>query len=146
MNHYLKKGVKFECQGSSNCCVSRNSYGYVYLSKFDLKRLLKFFKLESDIFIKKFCSKKNGYLHLKEKDKTGNCIFLNDKKCTIYVSRPEQCRTWPFWPENMNSKTWKNDIVNFCPGIGKGKFFSYDRIKKILNNDRLNDKKIIKIK
>ena len=42
MNHYLKKGVKFECQGSSNCCVSRNSYGYVYLSKFDLKRLLFF--------------------------------------------------------------------------------------------------------
>ena len=33
----FKKGINFKCQGSSNCCVSRGNYGYVYLSKKDLK-------------------------------------------------------------------------------------------------------------
>ena len=43
-NDIIKKGTKFECQGSGNCCVSRNSYGYVYLSKKDLIRLSKHMK------------------------------------------------------------------------------------------------------
>ena len=30
------KGIKFKCQGSANCCVSRGSYGFVFLSKKDL--------------------------------------------------------------------------------------------------------------
>ena len=28
-----------------------------------------------------------------------------------------QCRTWPFWPENMSSKAWTS-IAAFCPGVG----------------------------
>ena len=35
----FKNGIKFQCQGSANCCVSRGSYGYVYLSKKDINTL-----------------------------------------------------------------------------------------------------------
>ena len=38
----IKDGIKFECQGSGNCCVSRGSYGFVYLSLTDLKRFSNF--------------------------------------------------------------------------------------------------------
>ena len=38
-NNIFKNGIKFQCQGSSNCCVSRGMYGYVYLSKKDAKNL-----------------------------------------------------------------------------------------------------------
>ena len=31
-----QNGIRFQCQGSGKCCVSRESYGYVYLSKKDL--------------------------------------------------------------------------------------------------------------
>ena len=31
-----KEGIKFECQSSGNCCVSRGSYGFVYLSLKDI--------------------------------------------------------------------------------------------------------------
>ena len=42
-----EKGIKFQCQGSANCCVSRGSYGFVFLSKKDLSRLVKYFKTTS---------------------------------------------------------------------------------------------------
>ena len=33
-----KSGIRFECQGSGNCCVSRESYGFVNLSDKDIIR------------------------------------------------------------------------------------------------------------
>ena len=105
-----EKGIKFKCQGSSKCCVSRGTYGFVYLSEKDLKKISYFLKIKTEIFKKKFCQYTNKFLHLKEVNKNGNCIFLKEKKCTIYNARPTQCRTWPFWAENMNSKKWNQDI------------------------------------
>ena len=123
-----EKGIKFKCQGSANCCVSRGSYGFVFLSKKDLSRLVKYFKTTSINFIKNFCLKSDGYIHLKEIKNNGECIFLKNKKCTIYKARPTQCRTWPFWKENMNAKKWNENITKFCPGIGKGKLYSKEKI------------------
>ena len=40
----IEKGIRFECQGSGNCCVSRGTYGFVYLSKKDIKKLSDGFK------------------------------------------------------------------------------------------------------
>ncbi len=37
-----KKGIRFECQGSGKCCVSRDSYGFVYLSDNDLIEIAKY--------------------------------------------------------------------------------------------------------
>ena len=134
------KGIRFECQGSGNCCVSRGSYGYVYLSKKDIKNLSIGLKITQKNFIRNYCEKTDGYIHLKElKKNKGNCIFLIDKMCSVYKSRPIQCRTWPFWPENMNSKDWNNDIAKNCPGIGKGKIISKKEILKQIKIDYENE-------
>ncbi len=37
--HFYKDGIRFECQGEGKCCVTRGSYGYVYLSFSDRRRL-----------------------------------------------------------------------------------------------------------
>ncbi len=138
------KGINFECQGSSNCCVSRGNYGYVYLSKKDLTNLAKYLNLSTDIFEKKYCEFSEGYLHLRELNINGNCQFLKNKKCSIYSARPIQCRTWPFWKENMNTKKWKEELIDFCPGIGKGRLISASTIQKKINRELKNDKQIIK--
>ena len=140
----LKNGIKFSCQSSGNCCVSRGEHGYVYLSKKDLKKLSSHFNLEIKDFKKKYCSKTDGFIHLKElKKNNGNCIFLNEKRCTVYKSRPIQCRTWPFWNENMNAKTWNNSISKNCPGIGKGKLIKKYQILKFLKQDDDNEFSIL---
>ncbi|MDC1296574.1 YkgJ family cysteine cluster protein [Alphaproteobacteria bacterium] len=143
-NINFDNGIKFECQGSSNCCVSRESYGYVYLSKKDVNRFSSFMKLKITDFIKLYCEKTDGFLHLKESLKNKNCQFLNNKKCTVYKARPTQCRTWPFWRENMNAKTWNKEISKFCPGIGKGNKISKNKIDKSIELDLKNELDILK--
>ena len=141
-----KNGIKFKCQGSSNCCISRGNHGFVFLSNKDLNRLSKHFNLSKNEFIEKYCESTDNYIHLKEISKIGECIFLINKKCSVYKSRPTQCRTWPFWPENMKSKTWNKDVLNFCPGIGKGKLFNKEKIEKIIEEDKKNANEIHIIK
>ena len=142
-----KKGIKFECQGSGNCCVSRGSYGYVYLSKIDLKRFSKDFNISVKKFKEKYCQVTDGFIHLNEKKNLkGKCLFLKKNKCSVYKSRPSQCRTWPFWNENMDAKIWNGDISLNCPGIGKGKNIKSDTIKKYLKEDYKNERLIFKSK
>ena len=44
----------------------------------------------------------------------------------------------------MNTKRWNNEVINFCPGIGSGEFFSKDKINDIIRIDKYNTKNIIK--
>ena len=139
-----KEGIKFECQGSSNCCVSRGSYGYVYLSKKDIIKLSKFKKIKIKEFVDLYCDKTDGFTHLKEDIKNKECQFLDKKKCTVYEARPIQCRTWPFWSENMKAKTWSSEVKKFCPGVGKGKIFTQNKINKIIKQDKENENEMLK--
>lgn len=142
-----KNGIRFECQGSGKCCVSRGSYGFVYLSDNDIQRFSKYFKLSLQKFKDKYCQMTDGFIHLTEKNKfEGKCIFLKNKKCSVYKSRPSQCRTWPFWNENMNAKIWNEDISINCPGVGKGNIIPSEAIKNLLKKDLENEKSIFKKK
>lgn len=127
------KGVRFECQGSGKCCVSRGQYGFVYMNLADRKRMAKVVGLSTTAFAKQHCSQTDGVWHLKEDTANGDCRFLEGgNRCGVYEGRPEQCRTWPFWPEVMNAKTWKKEVAAFCPGIGKGKLHSAKEIAETM--------------
>jgi Fe-S-cluster containining protein len=128
--NFWSEGIRFECQGSGKCCVSRDDYGYVYLSLADQKRFAKYFKLSLKDFRKKYCERTEGFWHLT--NPTSACQFLQDKRCTVYEARPTQCRTWPFWPENMKAKVWNEEVASFCPGVGKGRLYSAKEIKGIM--------------
>ncbi|MGZ5280435.1 MAG: YkgJ family cysteine cluster protein, partial [Pseudobdellovibrionaceae bacterium] len=54
-------------------------------------------------------------------------------------ARPIQCRTWPFWPDVMNAKTWKKEVVTFCPGVGKGPIISAAKIRKVMKEQALSE-------
>ena len=86
-NYFFKKEIKFKCQGSSNCCVSRGLYGFVYLSNKDALKIANFLNISNKIFKKKYCEITDGYLHLKEIHKNGNCQFLDKKKMfNLYIA------------------------------------------------------------
>jgi len=40
------------------------------------------------------------------------CVFLKDKKCSIYDARPQQCKNYPFWSHIDLKKE-----MEFCPGL-----------------------------
>jgi len=134
---WWSKGVKFECTGSGKCCVSREEYGYVYLTLKDRQRLASYFKSPTRKFTREYCTSEDGLFYLK--DFTRSCRFLQGTRCGVYEARPAQCRTWPFWPENMKAKNWTKEVASFCPGVGKGKLYGADEIRELLKLDPLNE-------
>lgn len=144
---FHQRGLHFQCQGSGKCCMSRGEYGYVYLTKSDARRMAKVLKLTTSEFKKKYCQVTEGILHLVQPKDTLNCQFLKDNRCEVYEGRPTQCRTWPFWPENMNAKAWKRDVVNFCPGAKiktKNSLKSYDYIESQLKEQTASEEELLK--
>lgn len=128
-----KEGLRFQCQGSGKCCVSRGGYGYVYVNQRDRQRFAKHLKIPTRQFTRDYCRKTDGWYHLKDLD--GPCIFLKGTRCSTYEARPTQCRTWPFWPENLKAKTWTKEVASYCPGIGKGPLIPAKEIQKSLGQD-----------
>ncbi|NQZ00320.1 MAG: YkgJ family cysteine cluster protein [Bdellovibrionales bacterium] len=127
---FFDKPFRFECQGSGKCCVSRGEYGHVYLTLQDRKDMAKAMGIPTASFTKTHCTNDDGVYRLKDNADGPECRFLNSKKqCDVYEGRPTQCRTWPFWPENMNAKTWTKEIATFCPGVGKGRVVPKESVK-----------------
>ncbi len=139
---WTPKNLKFKCQGSGNCCVSRGEYGFVFLTLTDRKMMAKELGISLKRFEKQYCQVTGGNYHLIEDENRTNCIFLEDNKCEVYKARPTQCRTWPFWPEVMNAKDWKSDVEKFCPGVGKGKTWTPPEMKKILAEQEISNKEL----
>jgi len=142
--NFYKNGLKFECQGSGKCCTSHGEYGFVFLTLEDRKRIAKQLKISTLQFTKNYCQKNKGLFHLREDLGNPDCLFLKNKRCSIYSARPTQCRTWPFWPEVLNAKTWRKDVASFCPGVGKGKLHSKEEIHHSMMEQYETERNLLK--
>lgn len=138
-DEWMSSGLRFECQQSGRCCTSHGEFGFVYLTREDRAKMAKHLGLTAAEFKQKYCEKTDGIWHLIERKGNPDCLFLKGKQCGVYEARPTQCRTWPFWPDNMNAKTWKSEIAAFCPGIGKGPVRSLEEIKQQVAEQKRSD-------
>lgn len=128
--NFYRDGIRFACQGEGRCCVTRGRYGHVYLSFSDRRRLAVRHRMSTSEFTALYAKKVDGLFELRY---TGNdCPFFQDNRCRVYEARPWQCRTWPFWPENMNSRVWENEVASWCPGAGKGRLYTAEEIENFL--------------
>lgn len=125
---FWENGIQFQCQGSGNCCVSRGGYGYVYMTLEDRRRMANHLKMKTKSFTAQYCDQEDGIWKLKESPNS-DCTFLKDKRCSVYEGRPTQCRTWPFWPEILNAKTWSGEVAAGCPGVGRGRVWTKQEIE-----------------
>ncbi len=117
MKPWFKDGLRFKCTGCGQCCTG--SAGAVWFSPEEADAMAKHLDMELTEFIKKYTRRIGNRLSLTEIKRDGNydCVFLDGKRCTIYDVRPKQCRTYPWWPENVNSpQDWKEEGVR-CEGI-----------------------------
>jgi len=141
-------GLKFTCTQCGNCCTG--PAGFVWISEVEISRLAGHLQLSVEEVVERYCRTVAGRLSLKERrTPEGNydCIFLKEqpadpssgtappnrrKTCSIYAFRPLQCRTWPFWPENLSSKrSWKISGKR-CHGMGRGnRHFTFKQIQAL---------------
>lgn len=95
-------------------------------------------------FTRRYCASEDGWFYIKPASADAKkpaqdhaCRFLDGKRCSVYEGRPAQCRTWPFWPENMRAKAWDSEVIQFCPGVGKGRLYGAEEIRGLLAEDPL---------
>ncbi len=130
---WWQDGVRFACQGSGKCCVNYGTHGNVYVTRADRRRLAAELGIPTAKFTRQYCRKEHDAFLLD--DPGPACRFLEGRRCGVYDARPTQCRTWPFWPENMKPKSWAK-VAAFCPGVGKGSVVSAETIAEILREQR----------
>ncbi len=107
-------GACLTCDGI--CCNGEK--GFIWVNKDEIKSIAAFLGIDDGDFINNYL-RKQGYKHSIKELKTGDnyaCLFFDRKKtgCTIYDVRPEQCRTYPFWPF---FKTNPKVVLDECPGV-----------------------------
>ncbi|HXF29403.1 MAG TPA: YkgJ family cysteine cluster protein [Chlamydiales bacterium] len=113
---WYKKGLNFKCTECGQCCTG--GPGFVWVTEEEIAAMADLLQISVKDFKIKYVRKRGKRQSLNER-KSDNfaCVFLKDKKCLVYKARPEQCRTFPWWKENLESEeSWKL-AASTCEGI-----------------------------
>lgn len=143
---WFADGLRFTCTQCGNCCTGEP--GFIWISIEEVQRLAKFLRIDPQEVVDRYCRKIDGKLSLRERRNSHgqhDCIFLKEVKgshqspngqqmshtrrvCTIYPARPLQCRTWPFWAENLQDESRWQRAAQRCPGMNSGKSYTHEQI------------------
>lgn len=127
---WFSEGLKFECTQCGRCCTG--APGFVWVGEREVERLAKRFGLSLEDFGRRHLRMARGRLSLTEKP-NGDCVFWsNSTGCQVYEDRPDQCRSWPFWNANLESRADWDEIAEECPGCNRGSSWSLVQIEEQL--------------
>lgn len=129
---WYNEGLRFECTGCGQCCTG--APGYIWLNHDEILAIAKHLNLDLQTFGDRYLRKVKGRFSLREDPVNFDCIFLKDKKCSIYQERPTQCRTYPWWPTLLKSKKDWQEAALTCEGISfEAPIVPLETIKEQLN-------------
>jgi Fe-S-cluster containining protein len=128
---FYAAGLRFTCQQCHDCCRGGQP-GWVYPSEREVGRMARRLKLTAQAFRERYMvDDPDGEASLRMRS-NGDCIFWDDG-CAIYTVRPRQCRTFPFWAENLESPEAWAELRLSCRGAGQGRLYRLEDIRAILH-------------
>lgn len=128
---WYEDGLSFTCTQCGNCCTGPT--GYVWFTEDEAEAMAAELGLSVEEFKERYVEIKHGRESLREVPRPNaanpkrtdyDCVFLvhtaeGKRICSVYESRPTQCRTWPFWESNLHSPRHWNHAGRSCPGMPK---------------------------
>lgn len=112
---WFEEGLKFSCTGCGKCCTG--APGYVWVTLDEIQAIADYLNCSVDDFARSYLREINGSFALKEDFKNYDCVFLDGKQCRIYPVRPKQCKTFPWWVQNLETKEDWEMAARRCEGI-----------------------------
>lgn len=135
IGHPHERGLRFACTMCGNCCTGPP--GYVLVSDDEIRALAQRLGMREQDFRDRYTHRTSRgiSLHERETEFGFDCVFLDRISvpgravCGVYEDRPMQCRTWPFWPENLRSREAWRRAARTCPGINRGTLVPVEEIR-----------------
>jgi Fe-S-cluster containining protein len=115
---WYASGIKFACTEGGDCCHNHGEYDSVYFTRAEAHAVARALDVSITDLLRHHLKREDGYLVARSR--RGACVFLRGCSCSIYAQRPVPCSTWPFWPDLLEKRAWKRDVVTFCKGVGSG--------------------------
>lgn len=114
---WYEKGLRFKCTECGGCCTG--GPGYVWVSLEEIEKMAAFLKMPLELFAQTHLRQVGERYALVERRRNGkyDCTFLDGKRCSAYSVRPSQCRTFPWWNENLASEEAWQDLASYCEGV-----------------------------
>jgi Fe-S-cluster containining protein len=132
-------GLHFACRGCGRCCAGPTE-GYIWAIQPETELIAKHLNITPGELRRRYLRRVGVRTTIIEHRTTKDCIFLREadgqRRCAIYPVRPNQCRTWPFWPENLSDLNAWNEAGARCPGINFGRYYSCEEIERIQKSTR----------
>ena len=138
---WYANGLRFACTQCGNCCTGPP--GYVWCSAAEAQAIAGQLGIGVQEFLERYTRPLDNRRSLcEEQTEYGyDCVFLRRDAagkagCAVYAVRPAQCRTWPFWPDNLaGAERWRQ-AARRCPGIaagieGRGTLYSLQQVRII---------------
>ncbi|MHC5060333.1 MAG: YkgJ family cysteine cluster protein [Planctomycetota bacterium] len=133
-NKWYVGGLHFECMQCGNCCAGPDE-GYIWVTKPEIEFMAECLHEPADQLWGKYIKRMGKRATIVEKPVSKDCVFLTEtnggRGCGIYHVRPNQCRTWPFWEENLAKPDNWNRAATKCSGINRGKLYTFEEIEKL---------------
>ncbi|KAJ0409080.1 hypothetical protein P43SY_002214 [Pythium insidiosum] len=111
---------QFRCTQCGKCCTGKG--GRVRVNGREREEISALLGVSTHELTTRFLtrdeqSSADGHWLIRQTDDDSQCVFLRGKQCSIYQARPTQCRTFPWWPQNVISEYDWLLTARHCEGI-----------------------------
>ncbi|MEJ2646279.1 MAG: YkgJ family cysteine cluster protein [Gammaproteobacteria bacterium] len=140
---YEHAPLHFECTQCGQCCVGGPDH-HVFLRPAEAERIREYLGLSRSWFRRRYLRRLPDGDLVAAAGPRGSCVFLGaDGRCRVYGARPVQCRTYPFWPEVVRSRSSWEAEGRRCEGIGRGAAVPLERVRAQLRRQRAAESGIV---
>jgi Fe-S-cluster containining protein len=123
MGAWYADGLRFACRRCGNCCSGKGSV--VIVTPREREAIARHLGMTVAEFDARHTRVSMEDVVLMDDEETGDCEWLERKDdgttaCRVNAAKPDQCRSYPFWPRVVASReSWDAEGAR-CKGIGQG--------------------------
>lgn len=125
-------GLCFECRRCGRCCSGPHE-GFIWVTSREAGLIADFLREPLKQVVQDYTKRVGFRTTLIERSDTKDCIFYRRADgiagCSIYPVRPAQCRSWPFWSENLSDAGCWDKASRNCRGMGQGRQYDFKEIE-----------------